>query len=155
MEQHKYKGTDEEDLLEDQEVDNQQGYDHPEQLLDYEPGGPQQPQHHEVKRRRSQHYRDPDVERGEAATVIQEEHEVELSLQRPRPQPPMKMASTSGRNYHDRYSYAGYEPERDFKDYTRDRELMLQRQPRNNSYTARYIFFLTMKLVKLDKIPSF
>ncbi len=76
-------------------------------------------------------------------TVIQEEHEVELSLQRPRPQPPMKMASTSGRNYHDRYSYAGYEPERDFKDYTRDRELMLQRQPRNNSYTARYILIFS------------
>ena len=40
-----------------------------------------------------------------------------------------------------RYSYAGYEPEREFKDYTRERELMLRQ--RNNiqrgEYTARYL----------------
>ena len=51
------------------------------------------------------------------------------------------------RNYHpaadhQRYSYAGYEPEREFKDYTREREHML-RQRNNNQrpveYTARYV----------------
>ena len=46
------------------------------------------------------------------------------------------------RNYHpaaehQRYSYAGYEPEREFKDYTREREHML-RQRNNNQRPVEY-----------------
>ena len=44
-----------------------------------------------------------------------------------------------------RYSYAGYEPEREFKDYTRERELMLRQRAaaatnnQRGEYTARYV----------------
>ena len=44
-----------------------------------------------------------------------------------------------------RYSYAGYEPEREFKDYTRERELMLRQRANNQrgEYTARFVPFAT------------
>ena len=56
--------------------------------------------------------RERDVERGE-----------EMVQQR---RPPAAVGRTSSRNF-DRYSYAGYEPEREFKDYAREREMMLRR----------------------------
>ena len=45
---------------------------------------------------------------------------------------------------HQRYSYAGYEPEREFKDYTREREHMLRQRNHNTrpvEYTARYVIY--------------
>lgn len=112
--------------MEDQEVDNQRGYED-----SHNNENPSETDHcYDVKRRpatQQQNYRDHDVERGE----INEE------VMKPR-------------NYHDRYSYAGYEPEREFKDYAREREMMLQRQRERNSYTARYEIWL----LKVDEVEE-
>ena len=64
-----------------------------------------------------------DVERGAGSYMMQEPEEIiEQQQQQRRPQ-----GRTSSRNFQDRYSYAGYEPEREFKDYAREREMMMRR----------------------------
>merc|ERR1719273_1478711 len=112
----KYKATDEEDLLEDQEADNQPLQYEPDPATQHDGQG-----HYEVKRRPQQavvpagahhqqqplpSYREPDLERGELAansTVIEPVEHGEL-MEHPGPMQHQRP------NYHDRYSYAGYEP---------------------------------------------
>ena len=66
-----------------------------------------------------------DVERGAGNYMMQEPEEIiEQQQQQRRPQ---AQGRTSSRNFQDRYSYAGYEPEREFKDYAREREMMMRR----------------------------
>lgn len=65
----------------------------------------------------------------------QAEHEGSLSNQQP-------SHGSSQSADHQRYSYAGYEPQREFKDFTREREL-IHKQRNNNQrgeYVARYFF---------------
>lgn len=143
--QQKYKGTDEEDLLEDQEVDNQAScYDDPQappatqMRHDDETDRSCYAQPSEAVKRRSHHlhhqaYREQDVERGETVVVETAEEIMEAAEHNNRST--RQHHQQPHRNYHDRYSYAGYEPEREFKDYSRDRELMLQRQ--RNAYNSR------------------
>lgn len=84
-------------------------------------------------KRRSHHLHQAyqDVERGETVVVETAEEIMEAAEHNNRSR---QHHQGPHRNYHDRYSYAGYEPEREFKDYSRDRELMLQRQ--RNAYNS-------------------
>ena len=128
--QIKYQKTDEEDLLED--VPDTQGEEYEQQQAGHHAGHhsghyeeeepvtvasePPYAEHtfdqppKQVSKRPN--FRERDVERGE-----------EMVQQR---RPPAAVGRTSSRNF-DRYSYAGYEPEREFKDYAREREMMLRR----------------------------
>ena len=120
--QIKYKATDEEDLLEADVADNQaEVVGHYEEAEDMTVAS--EPPYNEKASQPLKRPIERDVERGNC--MIQDTEEIiGQQQQRKRPQP---VGRTSSRNFQDRYSYAGYEPEREFKDYAREREMMLRR----------------------------
>ena len=82
--------------------------------------------------------------RHQAGPTVRERDPASQQPQQQQPQQPRNYGHPQGAPAdHQRYSYAGYEPEREFKDYTREREVMLRQRNNNNQrqqpveYTAR------------------
>ena len=122
--QIKYKTTDEEDLLEADVVDNQaEVVGHYEEAEDMTVAS--EPPYNEKASQPLKRPIERDIERG-GSYMMQEPEEI-IEQQHQQQRRPQLGGRTSSRNFQDRYSYAGYEPEREFKDYAREREMMMRR----------------------------